>query len=149
MSTAMSTATHRGHDQRPDQVPVFTPGSSHRRAVTLPRNRVNVTAAGSSIASYGVLADRLASSDPVDRPGRVGIDDRQVGGLADLQRPALIGQTDDLGGPLAHHPRDVAPGQQPRPHHGLGDDRQRRLQSEHAGARGGELAHFSCSACGA
>ena len=124
---------HRGHDQRPDERAGVHAGDFPSRAVTLPRNSVKVTAPGSVIDSYGVLSDRLASSAPATVHVASGSTTVRLAGSPISSGLPWSGSPDDAGRVLAHHPGDVAPAQQPGPHHRLDDHRQRRLQAQHAG----------------
>ena len=107
--------------------------------MTLPRRNVAITRAGSVIASKGVLLEMLASSAPRTVHVASGSISTQVRGLAHRDRAALVGESDDLGGPFAHYPGDAAPVEQTGLDHRLRHHRQRRLEPEHAGPGGGEL----------
>jgi len=90
------------------------------------------TTPGNSIAlERGVARDAGQLVAPHD-PGGLRIDQHQVGGLADGQRTALVGQSRDLGWALTHHPGDTAPVQQSGPYQRIDHNGQCGLQPQHA-----------------
>ena len=150
ISNAINTTSTAAKISEPTSVGVFMPGLFPSRAVTLPRSSVAVTVAGKVIDSYGVLADRLASSAPATV---------QVASGSTTVR--LAGSPTSSGRPWSGRPTMRAgfslitratSRQFSRPGSTMVCDhhRQRRLQTRacRAGPRR-TRTHFSCSACGA
>jgi hypothetical protein len=79
----------------------------------------------------GVVAGQRLAGRRSTVQRRVGVDEHEVGRLAHLDRPALIGQPGDPGRGEGHPVGHLGPAQQPRPDGHLGDDGERRLQTEH------------------
>ena len=130
--------------------PAFMRAAFPSRAVILPRSRVAVTVAGSGHRLVRRVRRRAGQVPPTTVQVGVRVDDGQVGRLADLQGPALIGQPDDPGRVLAHHPATSR--QLNRP----GSTMVARATTDSAvcspimpGRALANSQHFSCSACGA
>ena len=76
----------------------------------------------------------------VDHPAHGRVVEHHVGRLADLERPAVVGDPADPGGRVGHPVGDPGPVEQPGVDHRLLDDRERGLEPEHPERRRGPLA---------
>ncbi len=99
----------------------------------LPRRKVATTRDRQPAAGERGVAAAAGQRGRVDRPRCPGVDQAQVGRLADRERTAVAGQPADPRGALGQPVGDLPPAQPAGQHHRLGDDRQRGLQSGHPG----------------